>query len=407
MANNTLLTPQIITKECLMILHQKLNFVSKVDRQYDDRFAVSGAKIGTTLNIRKPARYTVSTGAALSVQNSVDTQVPLTVNTQKHVDIEFSSAELTMSVDYMKERYLEPAMAQLAASIEADALATLYKTVYQQAGSPTAPAASLTPFLAARKYMNNSLTPMDGKRSVIMNTDTNVTMVDALKGLFNSQEQISKQYEDGLLGRTAGFAFYENTLLPVHTTGTYGGTPLVNGGTQTGSSLVTDGWTPTTTTLNVGDIFTINGVYGVHPETRQPFGYLQQFTVTAVTTTDGSGNSTIQISPAIITSGAFQTVNASPADNAPINMVSTSTSQYGVNLAFHKNAFTFATADLEDVSQYGAWGAREVYDGISMRIAKQYAIGTDTVPCRIDVLYGMAALYPQLASRVANQISAS
>lgn len=403
---NTLLTPQIITRKALAILHQKLNFVSKVNRQYDDRFAVSGAKIGTTLNIRKPPRYTVSTGAALAIQDSVDTQVPLTVNTQKHVDISFSSVELTMQVDDFADRYLEPAMAQLAASIENDALAGLYKTVYQQAGSPTAPAASLTPFLSAKKYMTNSLTPA-GKKNMILNTDTTVTMVDALKGLFQSSDKIAEQYEDGMLGRTSGFDFYENTLLPVHTTGTYGGTPLVSGGGQTGSSLVTDGWTPTTTTLNVGDVFTINGVYGVHPETRQSLGYLQQFTVTAVTTTDGSGNSTIGISPAIVPSGQFQTVSNSPADNAPITMFSASTSQFGVNLGFHKNAFTFATADLEDVSQYGAWGAREVYDGISLRVARQYAIGSDTVPCRIDVLYGYAALYPQLAARVANQIASS
>lgn len=403
---NTLLTPTMITREALRVLHQKLNFVKNVTREYDDRFAVSGAKIGTTLNIRKPPRYTVRSGAALSTQDATETQVPLTVTSQKGVDLTFSSVELTMQIDDFSKRFIEPAMAQLAATIEADAL-TMYKDVYAQTGSPTAPANSLRPFLLARKRMNDQLTPMDGARRVIMNTDTNVEMVDALKGLFQSSDRIAEQYEEGLLGKTAGFTFMENTLMPTHTPGTLAGTPLINGGSQTGASLVTDGWTAGSAVFKQGDTFTIANVFAVHPETRQTLGYLQQFVATADVTADGSGNATIPISPSIVTSGAFQTVSGSPADNAAITTSGTASTAYGVNLAFHKNAFTFATADLEDVSQYGAWGAREVFDGISMRIARQYAISSDTVPTRIDVLYGFKTLYPQLACRVANIVSSS
>lgn len=402
---NTLLTPTMITREALRILHQKLNFISKVDRQYDDRFAKTGAKIGTTLNIRKPPKYTVSTGANLSTQDSTETYTSLSVSNQAHVDMTFSSVELTMQIDDFAKRFLEPAMAQLAAYIENDAL-SMYKSVYNQVGSVSAPLNAMRPVLQARKRMNDALTPMDGNRSIILNTDSNVELVDALKGLFQSSSQIADQYEDGMMGRTGGFGFYENTLLPNHTPGTQGGTPLVNGAAQTGSTLVTDGWAAAGT-LKKGDVFTLAGVYGVHPETKQAYGYLQQFVATSDATADGGGAMSISIYPAITTSGAFQTVSGSPADNAAITVMGTASTAYGVNLAFHKNAFTFATADLEDVSQYGAWGAREVYDGISMRIARQYAIGTDTVPTRIDVLYGYTALYPQLACRLANQVSSS
>lgn len=402
---NTLLTPSMITKENLRVLHQGLNFVSKVNRQYDDRFAVSGAKIGTTLNIRKPARYTVSTGASLSTQDSTDTQVALAVTTQKHVDITFSSAELTMSVDSFSERYIKPAMSVLAASIEADAL-SMYKQVYQQAGSVSSPITGIRPFLLAQKYMKNSLTPDDGYRNVILNTDTNVEMVDGLKGLFNSTAEIGRQYEEGLIGKNAGYKYYENTLIPAHTPGAQGGTPLVNGATQTGSSLVTDGWSNSITgVLKEGDIITLAGVYAVHPETKQSFGYLQQFVVTADANSNGSGQATLSISPEIVTSGAFQNVSGSPADNAAITVIGTASTAYGINLAFHKDAFTFATADLEDMSQYGAWGAREVFEGISLRTVSQYLISSDTRPTRIDVLYGYKSLYPQLAARVANLVS--
>lgn len=404
--SNTLLTPQMITREALRVLHAKLNFIKRVNRQYDDKFAQSGGKIGATLNIRKPPRYTVSSGPNLSVQDSTESFVPLTVSSQKHVDMSFSSFELTMQIDEFSKRFIEPAMAQLASYVENDAL-SVYKNVWSQVGSPTNPANALRPFLQARQRMNNNLAPLDGQRTMLINTDTEVESVDALKGLFQSSTQISKQYEEGMMGRTAGFDWMANTLLPNQVPGTFAGTILVNGANQTGATLVCDGATASTAALKAGDIFTLPGVYGVHRETRQAFGYLQQFVCTSDATADGSGNLSIGISPSIITTGAFQTVSASPADNAALSFAGTASTPYGVNLAYHKDAFAFATADLVDVSKEGAWGAREVFDGISLRIARQYAIGTDTIPTRIDVLYGYTCLYPELACRVANQPATS
>jgi hypothetical protein len=403
---NTLLTPQMITREALRVLHARLNFIKNINRQYDNRFAQEGGKIGSTLNIRVPPRYTVSSGPNLSVQDSTESFVPLTVTSQKHVDLSFSSFELTMQIDDFSERFIQPAMAQLASYIENDAL-SVYKSVWSQVGTPAAPLNALRPFLQARQRLNNNLAPMDGKRTMLLNTDTSVEVVDSLKGLFQSSNQIAKQYEEGMMGRTAGFGWMENTLLPNQTPGTLAGTPLVNGASQTGANLVTNGWTASTAGLNVGDTFTLAGVFGVHRETRQPFGYPQKFVVTAAGVADGSGNMTIGISPSIITSGAFQTVNASPAAGAVMTFDGTASTPYGVNLAFHRDAFTFATADLVDVSKEGAWGARENFDGISMRMARQYAIGTDTIPTRIDVLYGFACLRPELACRVANSPSTS
>lgn len=392
---NTLLTPDMITKEALRILHQKLNFVGNIDRQYDNSFAKSGAKIGDTLRIRKPVRYTVTDGATLGTQDSTETSVSLPITNQKHVPMSFSSAELTLDIDEFSKRFIEPAMAQLAASVEYDVLSNRYKEVWNVTGTPGS-AVTFKNFLEARKKLNDNLAPMDGERCVTMNTQANVDLVDSLKGLFQDSSQVSKQYKEGLMGVTAGFNFYENTLVPSHTAGAgVDDAYLVNGAAESGSTITVDGGSAA---LKKGDVFTIAGVYMVHPETRQSTGVLQQFVVTA-DYAGGAGD--ISISPSITTSGAYQTVSNVPADDAPLTFVGTASTAFQQSLAFHKSAFTFATADLV-LPQGVDFASRQTYDGISLRIIRQYDVNTDAFPCRVDILYGSASLYPQLACRVAN-----
>jgi hypothetical protein len=392
---NTLLTPDMITKEALRVLHQKLNFVGNIDRQYDNSFAKSGAKIGDTLRIRKPVRYTVTDGATLGTQDSTETSVSLPITNQKHVPMSFTSEELTLDIDDFSKRFIEPAMAQLAASVEFDVLSNRYKDVYNLVGTPGS-AVTFKNILESRKKLNDNLAPMDGERCVTMNTQANVDLVDGLKGLFQDSSQISKQYKEGLMGVTAGYNFYENTLIPSHTAGAgVDDAYLVNGAAESGSAITVDGGA---SALVKGDVFTIAGVFMVHPETRQSTGVLQQFTVTA-NYAGGAGD--ISISPPITTSGAYQTVSNVPADNAPLTFVGTASTAFQQSLAFHKSAFTFATADLV-LPQGVDFASRQTYDGISLRIIRQYDINTDAFPCRVDVLYGSASLYPQLASRVAN-----
>lgn len=391
---NSILTPTAVTRKALAILHQKLNFIGSLNRQYDDRFAQSGAKIGQSLNIRLPNQYTVSTGAALATQDTTETSVQLTVSTQKHVDTTFSSAELTLNLDDFADRILEPAMAVLAANIEADAL-NMALDVYQAVNN-VGNAITLRSALTARKLLTDALAP-SSNRNLLLNTQDNLDLVDGLKGLFQDGTEIAKQYRDGAVGRTAGFGdIYENTLLPSQTTGTAlsATTYTINGAGQTGTTLaVATG----ATTFKKGDIVTLPGVNRVHPETKADTGVAQQFVVTA-DYAGGAGN--MSISPAITPTGARQNVTASPTNGGTITKVGGASAVYKPSLAFHRDAFTFVTADLEDVSKYGAWGAREVYDGISMRIARQYAIGTDTVPCRIDVLYGYKTIRAELAARI-------
>lgn len=390
---NSILTPTAVTREALRILHQKLNFVGSVTRTYDDSFAKTGAKIGTTLNIRLPNQYTVRTGAVLNAQDTVETYTALTVNTQKGVDLNFTSVDLTMSLDDFSERVIEPAMAVLAANIEADAF-NMAKDVYNNVNN-IGSAIGFVNVLTARKVLNDNLAPMDNNRTVILNTQDNVDLINALKGLFQDSTAISKQYRDGLMGRTAGFDFYENTIMPTQSTGTAAASTgyTVNGANQTGSTITIQ---TGTTTFLVGDIVTFAGCNRCHPETKADTGVLQQFVVTA---NSGASATTLSISPAIVTSGGTQNVTASPTNTGAVTKIGSASGVYKPSLAFHKDAFAFATADL--VMPDGVdFAARQSYDGISMRLVRMYDINNDKFPCRLDVLYGYKTIRPQLACRI-------
>ena len=409
---NSILTPTQITREALRILHQKANFIGSINRQYDDKFAVTGAKIGTTLNVRMPSKYTVRTGANLSAQDHVERSTPLTVSSQYGVDVSFTTAELTMSLDDFSKRIIEPAMAQLAAKIESDCLTAAYKLTPNYVNATTNAKMTYAYFQGAGAKLARELSPLSA-RTALLNPASKVEFLDATKGLFQASENLSKQYREGLLGRTGGFDVYENTLLPSHTTGTLAGSAVVTA--EANTTTTANSWVSQTTmsvtgatsatTLKAGDIITISYHYAAHPESKANTGRLKTFVVQSdVTLTTAANAYAVTVKPGIMTGSGngFQNVvlsGATVASGAAVTLVGAVGTAFAQDLFYHEDAFCFATADLEDVSKYGAWGSRQTMDGISMRIARQYAIGTDTIPCRIDVLAGFAGLYPELAVR--------
>ncbi len=395
---NTLLTPTQVTREALRVLHQKLRFVGTINRQYDDQYAKSGAKIGDSLKIRLPNQYAVRTGATLNVQDTAESSVTLQIATQKGVDLNFSSAELTLSLDDFSKRIINPAMAVLAASIEADA-SLMYKDVYNQSNN-VGSSATMATLLGVRKLMVDSLTPADDQWAMQLNTQDNVDLIDTLKGLFQDSSAIKDQYREGMMGRTGGFDFYENTHFTTHTPGSEvaasSSTMTVNGSNQTGSAITVTN--ASSKTLKQGDIIAFAGTYKVHPETKVTMTVLQQFTVTADVATSATS---IPISPAIVITGATQNVSAAPTTAQVIQKVGTASTAYGLSMGYHKDAFAIAFADL--VLPKGLdFSAREVFDGISMRIVRQYDINNDKFPARLDVFYGYKTIRPQLAARFAN-----
>jgi hypothetical protein len=391
---NALLTPEAVTREALRILHQKLNFIGNIDRQYDSQFAVEGAKIGSQLKVRLPNEYTVRTGATLATQDTTEQSETITMATQKGVDVEFTSVDLTLDLDDFSSRILDPMMSVLAANIESDAL-SMFKDVYNEVDN-IGSASTFRTILEGRKKLVDNLAGTTGLKCNL-DTQTNVDMVDVLKGLFNNPTNISRQYLDGMLGQTGGFNFFENTLMPRHVTGTDDGTGdyLINGAAQTGDTLVIDTGAGTFLT---GDVFTILGLNRVHPETKVDTGQLQQFVVTA---DSGASATSLSISPAIVITGGSQNVVAAPTDGATLNKLGGASATHDISLGYAKDAFAFVSADLR-MPRGVDFAAREVMDGISMRIVSDYDITTDAFPTRIDVLYGFKTLRPQLAVRYAN-----
>lgn len=414
----------MITNECSMVLENMLSFSKYVNRQYDDRFARSGAKIGDTLQLRKPPRYSGNAGATLVTEDSTDTKVNLTIGSnatsffqngeQFHVGITYTAADLTLSMDEFRARYIKPAMARIANRIDEKGM-DLARAVANSVGTPgTTPSTALA-WLQAGSKLDENAALRDNDRYVCMNPDAQAFTVDGLKGLFQQSSLIGEQYSSGAMGKGLGFTFAMDQNVIAHTVGPLGGTPLVNGAGQGASStttdpftsttsLVTDGWTAAAANrLKRGDVFTIgtvaSGCLAVNPQSKVSTGKLQQFTVTADASSNGTGDLTAVISPAIITAGPFQTVSQAPPDNAAITVIGTASTAYPQNLAFHRDAFCLATADLE-VPGGVDMAARSVYKGVSVRAVRQYAISTDTFPTRIDVLYGWCAFQPQLACRV-------
>lgn len=412
MATNSLLTPTIITREALRILHSKLSFVGNVNRDYDDRFASSGGKIGNTLNVRMPAKYAARKTSTYAAENYVERSTPVVMASQYGVDVSFTSQELTLSLEDFSERVLKPAVSQLAAVIEGDALAAAYKSVANFVGT-TSTTMTFKQFMQGGQVLSENLAAPDG-RIALLNPLSRVEFSDAVKGLFHDSGEVAKLYKEGKMGRTGGFEVYESTLLGAHTAGTFAGTPLTTGA-NLGVSATTNTWAATSsididgatsgTTLKAGDVLTFGtlaaGLVACHPETKASYGKLKKFVVTTDATVVTAGTVTVSVSPAAIygSGNAYQNCILTNAnmDGLTVTLWSAAGTNFGQNLQFHKDAFTAVFADLEDVSKYGSWGSRQNMDGISMRTARQYVLSSDSFPCRIDVLWGFAPLYPELA----------
>jgi len=398
--SNQILTIDMITAKALEIYENELVVTRNVNRQYDDSFAVSGAKIGTTLRIRLPDRALVTDGAALEVQEENQQYTTLTVSSQKHIGLNFTTAEMTMKLDQFADLILKPRISQLAASVDADVCQRAYKQIYQSVGTPgTTPASSLV-LLQAQQKLNESAATMTQRYGTV-NPAANAALVEGMKGLFNPVGTVSNYFKTGMFGQgVLGYdEFAMSQSIPVHTTGDWG-TGITSTGTLStqGQATLPISFTGSSKTWKEGDVFTISSVYAVNPQTRQSTGSLQQFVVTA--DTSGSSTATLNISPPIYTaSNALATVDSFPQAGATVTMLGSASSQYAQNLVYQKNAITFATADLL-MPQGVDMASRQVHNGISMRIVRQYDINNDRMPCRVDVLYGSNVIRAPGAARI-------
>ena len=406
---NQIVTPTWVTNEVAGRFMNSVKGVPNFNRSYDDQYMQAGAKVGATVLARLPERFEVKSGAAWQPQDVQNRTTPITLSYQKHVGFTFSTYSQTVEVEKVRERYVNPAADALASDADALGMADVYQSVYNSVGTPgTTPSTNLTWLQAKSKILDLAGDISD--LVAVLDVNAEVSLLNANLSSFNPQQTIGDMFKKGLLGQgNLGIKeWYRDQNVPRHTTGTFtASTPLTNGAGQTGSSLVTDGWASGATSLKKGDIFTIAGVFSVNPLSYVSTGRLQQFVVTA-DISDTTGDMTIGISPSIITSGAYQTVNAAPADGAAITVWAANpaggtlaTTQSPQSLLFAPDFAVFVMADaVRPEGGAESTFARSRDWNISIRYVRQYSIENDMNGSRMDIIFGAAPLRPELATRV-------
>ena len=400
MTTNALLSPSVITKETLAILENNLVMAGKVKRQFENQFH----KIGTTLTVRKPNRFTVTNGPGLSLQNINEPSTSITINNQLQVAFQFTSQDLTLVVEEFSERYCKPAAIAIANQVDYLTFANYTQVASLVGSAGSVPSTPNSIFLVAKR-MDKLAVPQEG-RVLVLNPDAYWSMANGLIGYYI--KSVSEPAFKGFIANIANMEVYVDQNAQQQTVGLLGGTPVVNGANQSGSSIVTNGWTASVTgLLNIGDVITFAGVYSVNPQSRATTGELANFTITATANSDSGGNATLQISPAINppiggVQQAYQNVTATPANLASISILTgTSGATNFQSLGFVRDAFGLVCVPME-VPGGVDFAAREYLKGLSIRIARQWDVNADVWPTRLDLLFGTSTFYQELAVRLTN-----
>ena len=392
---NTLLTAVKIARRSLFEFDNALIMAKNVYREFKNDIMDGDSG---SVTIRKPVRFVVSDGATRVNQDVTEKSTSITVDKRKHVSWKLSTQDLTLTIDKYAERYIKPAMIQLANQVDLD-LHALHKDIAQSVGTPGTTPATFLALSDAAEMLDNMAVPDDGERKMVLNPKAKWAMANVLQSL-NNPAMVNTLVKKGLISQIANMEVYGTQNIATHTVGPLGGVPLVDGAAQVGSSLVTTGWTAAAALrLNYGDVFTIAGVYAVNPITRQSTGELKQFSVTAPFSSDVAGEGAISISPEIITTGPYQNVDVGPADTAALTVLGTAATAYPQNLAFHKNALALVTVPLE-LPRSAGFKSRATHNGLSIRIIEDYDIIEDEEIIRCDIFYGVKKIYDDLATRV-------
>lgn len=417
MAANSFITAQWVARKALVLLHAKSNFTGRTNRDYQSLLPgpIDGVILGQQLSIRLPFQYVGRTGPTMNAQASVQRFATLNVNNQAGVDVNFTSVERAMLLNNFEEQVLEPAMAKQASIMET-AVASITNSVPKFVGAYNA-TVNFATVLQAERFLTETLAPEDDRRTLTATPQASYYFVLDNKGLFNPQSEVSDQWLEGVIAdKAAGFVAFRNTKMPTHVVGiTAGSVPVVNGAGQGNpgagnafvatTALVTNGWAVTTAILTAGDVFTIAGLNDVDPEAKTSLGRLKQFTVVNAVSSDGGGNATITIAPAIITGGAYQNVDSVPVSgNSIVVFGTTPANASGItlkqSLAWYRDAVVFANPPMLDLSPLVKMTAAESFEGYNIRFAQQWDPLNDLLPARLDSIYGYTLAYPELAVRL-------
>lgn len=394
----------IISKMAAGMLEDEFQFIKTIDKESQESFGqVNGYNPGDTINISKPARFTVGTTADVTstIQDVIEQKVPLALDKTRNVAVNLTSAEIAtdLSLKSWANRILKPAISSLAQTIEAECLVLAKNAVYQSVGTGGSTVFDTNTMLSARSQLKQSLVP-GTELFALLNSTATQSASNARKGLFNNQAELAKTYKSGAIGAADGFTYLENNLLPLHTNGNdivFEVRTTVS--TQGSTSLVVEALTANTGTVTAGEVFTVAGVYSVHPITKVSTGQLQQFVSTTTVTADASGYATLVVSPAMYTTGSQQNIASFPQDGDAITPVGGVSSSYFQNFTYAPSAFRFASAPL--VLPDGTdMASQSTVNGITVRVIRDYLPLTDKMLMRIDVLYGFVAVRPEWSCRI-------
>lgn len=403
---NALITPSIIAQEMMLQVDNNLVASKLVNRDYEDEFR----KVGDTISIRRPVKFTWRSGATASAQDIEEGNISMQLATQGGVDFSISSKDLTLTVEKFSERYIKPAAITMANQVDSAVLALASQVSnYATTSGPGNAINSFAKFAVGPQRLDENAVPNDRRVAVIGPSDY-WGMVGSVSGLY-VQDDAKTALERAKLPMLGGTDVYMSQNVAAITTGARGGTPLVNGGSQNVTyaaskstwtqSLITDGWSNSITgVVKAGDVFTMSGVFDVNPVTKVAMTRLKQFTVMADANSNGSGQATLTISPPIITSGPQQTCSAAPADNIGLTMLGSASTAYPGNLVFHPSAFALAVRPLEIPPGASSDARRVTGDGLSIRMIPFYDATNDVSLFRFDVLYGVKCVFPELATRI-------
>lgn len=420
--SNSLQTATLITNEVLRIAHNNSAFLGNMNTDYDKMWKGKYAP-GSTVYARRPVQFTIRNGAAANIQDITESTVPVVVNPELGIDFAVSDFDLSTAVrndgsidKAFRDRYLKPAGLRISAEIDMQVATLVKNATFNFIGTPGTGPSTYQHIADAQVPMDDMACPRDGMRYAAFSPSANAALIGGFSGLFNAGSAISENYKKGVLQDALGLNMVMSQNVPSHTVGPLGGTPLINGGSQglinagatdnpyaSTTSLVTDGWTAAAALrMRKGDVITIAGVNAVNPETKQDLGRLMQFVVTADTSSDGSGNATPVISPAIIAGGAFQNVTARPADNAAITVVTgTASTAYRQNLFWHRDAITFVSPEMELPNNMDMAAQASLADegSISLRFVRGFDILNNRRISRFDILWGAAVTLPNWVVR--------
>lgn len=411
--SNTLLTPDMIVRETMFLLKNQTKLASLVYKDHAQKFGQEGNKIGDTLRIRKPARYIGGDGPTFEPEAMTEDYIYAKLQKYSKVHMSYGSDELYLNLDDFSERHLKPASVALANKLDRAIAQFMSDSIANCVGVPGTLPDELRTYLQAGQKLSEMGCPEDMEKYMVINAASRVEIIDALKGLFQDSAEVGRQYRSGRMGKTAGFTWYEDENIVRHTNGTYTAMGLVNGANQSGTSLITDGWGTGAASLRKGDVFTIANVYAVNPQNRQSTGALAQFVITDdISDTTGAITMAIQVAGGrggIEPSGQFQNVDSVPADNAQITILGASGAVGPDNLSFVKPAFGFISAPLPKSNVGESAVVTDPDTGISIRYLRQHsgaaitsagAAPTDAWIIRLDILWDVYSIYPELAVRV-------